>query len=133
MNSEPRRLVQDQSFEQAIETVLDALLAQGFVVEPVVAGDCQSHALPSEPLRYALLEATLSELNFRRSPSPRSSRAFLGCRLSVFELVGSCTLITVEQPFRQYPLLACLVPRLTERMDAALDSIMRRGTAEKAA
>ena len=133
MNSEPRRLVQDQSFEQAIETVLDAFLAQGFVVEPVVAGDCHSHALPGEPLRYALLEATLSELNFRRSLSPRSSRAFLGCRLSVFELAGSCTLITVEQPFRQYPLLACLVPRLTERMNAALDTIMRRGTAEKAA
>ncbi len=74
MSSEDLRLVLDQGFDRAIETVLDAFLAEGFAVEPVDGGDLHRRCTVADRLRYALLEATL--------PSSASCRvdAVAGCR-----------------------------------------------------
>jgi hypothetical protein len=128
MNMEERRLVLDESFERAVAAVLDAFLREGFTVEARDAGDLHDHAFAGDRLRYALLEASLPELSFRPPDACAPRSALLGCRLSLFELTGSCTLITAENPLGRYPFLASLVPRLNERVSDALRLMLRRGT-----
>ena len=133
MNIEGRRLVLDESFERAVAAVAGAFLREGFTVEPRDAGDLHDRAIPGDRLRYALMEASLPELSFRLPDSCAARTALLGCRLSLFELTGSCTLITAENPLDRYPLLASLVPRLAERVGDALRLMSRRGTDLEAA
>ena len=64
MSREDRRLVLDQGFDRAIETVLHAFLTEGFAVEPVDGGDLHRRCTAGDRLRYTLLEATLPELGF---------------------------------------------------------------------
>jgi hypothetical protein len=125
MDTSERRLILDRPFERAMETVLDAFLSQGFSVRPVDAGDLHQHERPGGPLRYAMLEATLPELAFRGFPA--DTPALLVCRLSLFELTGSCTLLTAENPVTRYPLLASMAPRLADRVSSALRVVIRAG------
>jgi hypothetical protein len=133
MNTDERRLVLDESFERSVARVLDAFLRAGFKVEARDAGDLHQRVIPGDPLRYALLEASLPELTFRPPGSCSTAPGLLGCRVTLFELTGSCTLVTAENPLGRYPLLASLVPRMTERVGAALKLMTHRGSNLEAA
>ena len=132
MSISDRRLVVDQGFDRAVETVLDAFLTEGFTVEPVDGGDLHQRCDKSS-LRYALLVATLPELSFAPGPCLGGLPAILSCRISLFELTRTCTLVTVSNPMARYPLLATLVPRLTDRLGGALRLVARRGAGLEAA
>jgi hypothetical protein len=132
MNTDERRLILDRGFERAIETVLSAFLSEGFSVKPLDAGDLHHRERPSTcsghtdgSLRFALLEATLPELSFAALPG--DVPALLGCRLTLFELTGSCTLLTADNPLRKYPLLASSVPRIADRVSRALRTVIGTG------
>ena len=133
MNTKERRIVVDESFERAVTAVVDAFVREGFTLEALDGGNLRPHTISGDRLRYALLEASLPELRFRAAGSCTTRSALLGCRLSLFELAGSCTLISVEPPLSPYPLLASLVPRLTERVSDALSLVLRRGSSLEAA
>jgi hypothetical protein len=131
MDTAERRLVLDEGFEQAITSVLDAFLCNGFCVEALDGGNLHRPTREGHSLRYALLGASLPELYFHAAPDAQSY--LLGCRLSVYELTGSCTLVTVEKPLGTYPLLGAMVPRVTERIGDALRRVCRRGSHLEAA
>jgi hypothetical protein len=120
-----RRVVLDRSFESAIEAVLEALLCEGFTVDPVEAGDLHREARPGEPLRYALLEATPSDARDIGPEAGEAPKQF-ACRISVFELARRCTLVTAEPPRTHSPFFGRWMPRLVERLAAALDAVSRR-------
>jgi hypothetical protein len=126
MNNDERRLILDRSFERAMETVLDAFLREGFTVKPLDAGDLHQHTHPGSSLRYALLEATLPEQICQGARVP-GGPPVLACRLSLFELTGSCTLVTAENPLVRYPLLSSLAPRVADRIGDALRDVIRAG------
>lgn len=132
MSTSDRRLVMDQGFDRAVETVLDAFLTEGFRVEPVDGGDLHQRCATA-PLRYALLVATLPELSFAPGPCLGGLPAILSCRISLFELTATCTLVTVTNPMARYPMLASLVPRLTDRLAGALRLAASRGAGLEAA
>jgi hypothetical protein len=115
-----------QGFDRAVETVLDAFLTEGFTVEPVDGGDLHQRCATA-PLRYAMLVATLPELSFAPGPGLGGLPAILSCRISLFELTDTCTLVTVSNPVARYPLLASLVPRLTDRLGSAFRLVAGRG------
>lgn len=119
MNTEERRILLDKSFDRALETVLAAFLREGFTVKPVDGGDLHRQSA-SDPLRYAQLEASLPEISFRAAGRSVPASTLLACRLSLFELTGSCTLVTAENPIDRYPLLSALVPQVTEHVGHAL-------------
>jgi hypothetical protein len=132
MSTKDRRLVLDQGFDRTVETVLDAFLAEGFTIEPIDGGDLHNRCGSVDRLRYALLEATLPELRFVPSgcgPLP----AILACRITLFELTGTCTLVTASSPLQRYPTLASLMPRLSERLGGALHTVVCRGADLEAA
>ena len=131
MSSEDRRLVMDQGFDRAIETVLNAFLTEGFAVEPVDGGDLHRRCAAADRLRYTLLEATLPELGFGRRMG--GLPAILGCRIAMFELTGTCTLVTASSPVARYPLLASLVPQLSDRVGNALRQVACQGASFEAA
>jgi len=133
MSTEDRRLVLDQGFDRAVETVLDAFLSEGFTVTPIDGGDLHQRCVADGPLRYALLEASLPELSFVPCRRAAGLPAILGWRISLFELTGACTLVTASHPLTRYPLLASLVPRLSDRIDGALRLVIRRGSGLEAA
>lgn len=126
MNANERRLILDRGFERALETVLEAFLREGFLLEPVGAGDLHRPGRSGRVCRYAMLDAALPELMFR-SKVTCDSPAVFACRVSVFELTDSCTLITAESPVVQYPALATLVPRLSERVGHVMRALLRTG------
>jgi hypothetical protein len=131
MTSGRRRLVLDRTFDQTIDTVLSAFLGEGFAIKPIDGGDL--HERVSGRLRYALLEATLPELKFVPSRPSEGVPALLGCQISIFELAGSCTMITASSHLGRYPLLASLVPRLDDRLNGALSRVAsQRSTLEAA-
>ena len=132
LSTSDRRLVMDQGFDRAVETVLDAFLTEGFTVEPVDGGDLHQRCATA-PLRYALLVATLPELSCAPGPCLGGLPAILSCRISVFELTTTCTLVTVTNPMARYPMLASLVPRLTDRLAGALGLVAGRGAGLEAA
>ncbi len=127
MNTAGRRLILDRCFDRALESVFDAFVREGFTVDLVAAGDLQRQTSRDVPLRYALLDATLPELDLRDAPSAQSP-TLLGCRVSVFEMAGSCTLVTAENPIGGYPALASLVPRIAGRARHAMRLLSRVGT-----
>jgi hypothetical protein len=133
MSSADRRLVLDQGFDRAVETVLGAFLTEGFAVEPVDGGDLHRRSAAVDRLRYTLLEATLPELGFVPCRCLGGVPAILGCRIALFELTGTCTLVTVSSPLTRYPLLASLVPRLSDRVGSALHQVARQGSSLEAA
>ena len=128
-----RRVVVDQGFDRTVETVLDAFLSAGFSVTPIEGGDLHRQRESGGRLRYALLEATLPELCFIRAACRREFPPILGCRISVYEVTGSCTFVTTSNPLTRYPLLASLVPRLSERTRAALGLVALHGAGLEAA
>jgi len=133
MSSKDRRLVLGQGFDRAVETVLNAFLTEGFTIEPVDGGDLHQRCASADRLRYALLDATLPELSSVPSGCGGGLPAILGCRISLFELTGSCTLVTASNPMARYPMLASLVPRLSERLAGALHTVQCRGVSFEAA
>ena len=133
MSREERRLVLDHGFDRAIETVLHAFLTEGFAVEPVDGGDLHRRCSAGDPLRYTLLEATLPELGFVPCRCMGGLPAILGCHVALFELTGTCTLVTASSPLARYPLLASLVPRLSDRAGHALRQVARQGASLEAA
>jgi hypothetical protein len=132
MSTKDRRLVLDQGFEGAVETVLNAFLSEGFTIEPVDGGDLHNRCASVDRLRYALLEATLPELRFVPSGCGHLP-AILACRITLFELTGTCTLVTASSPLQRYPTLASLMPRLSERLGGALHTVVCRGADLEAA
>ena len=133
MSNADRRLVLDQGFDRAIETVLNAFLTEGFAVEPVDGGDLHRRCTAADRLRYALLEATLPELGLVPCRCRGGLPAILGCRIALFELTGTCTLVTASSPLSRYPLLATLVPRLSDRVGRALGQVASQGSSLEAA
>jgi hypothetical protein len=131
MRSGHRRLVLDRTFDQAIDAVLSAFLGEGFAIKPVHRGDLNNPA--TGQLRYALLEATLPELRFVPSRRREGVPALLGCQISIFELAGSCTMVSASSHLGRYPLLASLVPRLDDRANAALTQVACQGSTREAA
>ncbi|HET7216592.1 MAG TPA: hypothetical protein VFJ02_01030 [Vicinamibacterales bacterium] len=128
MNTEERQLVVDLPFERTLVSVLEAFLREGFAVDPLEAGRLQFCRFPGDMLRYARIEASLPELCFGGMPEvPRSAStcSLLACRLSLYELNGSCTLVTAENSLTRYPLLESLVPRVTRRIASALRELSR--------
>ena len=132
MGTADRRLVVDEGFNQTVETVLEAFLKAGFSLTPLEAGDLHQKSESVGRLRYAMFEATLPELCFVRTVC-REPRPILGCRISVYEVTASCTFVTTSNPLARYPLLAALVPRLSERTRSALGLVAIRGAALAAA
>lgn len=128
-----RRLVIDYGFDRTVESVLQAFLDAGFTVSPIDGGDLHQKQTPGGPLRYALLEATLPELCFVRSAWHADLPPILGCRIAIYEVTSSCTFVTTSNPLTRYPLLASLVPRLSERTRSALGLVALHGACLEAA
>ena len=128
-----RRVVVDQGFNRTIETVLQAFMSAGFSVTPIEGGDLHMKSAPGGSLRYVLLEARLPELGFAASERRLEAAPILGCRISVYEVTGSCTFVTTSNPLARYPLLASLVPRLSARTQTALGLVALHGAHSAAA
>jgi hypothetical protein len=126
MNDDERRLIVDRGFERTLETVLDALLDERFRIDPVGAGDLHRSQSCGQTRRYVMLDAVLPELDFRPQDASAPPAA-LGCRVSVFELTASCTLVTLERPIVPYPMLSTLVPRVSERLERVIRALVHRG------
>ena len=123
MTTNDRRLIVDHSFDCTVETVIDAFLREGFTVTPVGGGDLRQHSAVGGALRYAVLEATLSELAFAVSRWRADLAPVLSCQIAVYELVGKCTMVTANSPVADREELASLVSRLTDRIGSALCTI----------
>jgi hypothetical protein len=124
MKTNERRLIVEHGFDCTVETVVDAFLREGFAIREVEAGDLRRHSTPSCALRYAVLEATIPELavaaRLRSECAP-----LLGCEVAVYEVVGQCTMVTTASPLADYPPLAFLGRRLTDRVTSALCAVTR--------
>jgi hypothetical protein len=115
-------MVLDREFDHTVDSVIGVFQSGGFLVEPVESGDLPNDARPGEPHRYALLHATLPELSFHIDDAGRAS--MFGCRLSIYQLTVSRTLLTVDIRLLPYPSLSLLIPRVTSRMREALDRLI---------
>ena len=133
MNTNEWRLIVDSSFDCTVETLIDAFLREGFTIRPAGAGDLRQRSVPGESLRYAVLEATLPEFAFAARRLRADFAGVLSCQLAVYELVGKCTMVTAASPVDDYPQLASLVPRLTDRLGSALGAITRANAITEAA
>ena len=119
MNStSDRRLVVDQGFTRTIETVLQAFLSAGFSVTPIEGGDLHQKCAPGGSLRYVLLEARLPELSFIASSCRPEATPILGCRISVYEVTGSCTFVTTSNPLARLAMARPIrpSPRIPSRL-----------------
>jgi hypothetical protein len=130
MRLEEWRLVVDGDFEHTSDNVVRVFQTLGFGVAPVESGDLPNAARPGEPHHYTLLYATLPELSFQNDGG---SASMLGCRLSIYELTASRTLLTVDVRLMPYPTLALLVPRVKKRMREALARLAPDSSAVAAA
>jgi len=124
MTLDERRLLLDRTFDRAVNSVLDGFLHEGFTITPVDAGDLHSRSHPGCSMRYALLDAAIPELAMAPGVA-RGAAPLPACRVSVFELNGSCTLVTAENRLIRYPLLAKLAGSNADRIGDALRLIMR--------
>ena len=122
MDIEERRLILDRGFDRALDAVLDAFLTEGFTLNPTGAGNLHRPGQPGHACRYVMLEASLAVAGCEGV-----QQAPLGCHVSLFELIGSCTLVTIEKPAARYGEPA-RGPRLTEHLGHAIHSLMRAGT-----
>ena len=133
MKTNDRRLIVDRSFDCTVETVIDAFLREGLTVTPVEGGDLRQHSAVGDALRYAVLEATLPELGFAVGRRRADVAPVLSCQIAVYELVGTCTMVTATSPVADRQELALLVPRLTDRVGRALCTITRARASTHAA
>ncbi len=124
MTLDERRLLLDRTFDRAVDSVLDGFLHEGFTITPVDAGDLHTRSHPGRPMRYALLDASLPGLALPPGVA-KGATPLSACRVSVFELNGSCTLVTAENRLIRYPLLASLAGCNDERIGDALRLIVR--------
>ena len=124
MNLDDRRLLLDREFHRTIDSVLNGFLHEGFTVRPVDAGDLHARAHPGCSMRYAVLDVTLPELAAAAGLT-QGAMPLPSCRISVFELQESCTLVTIENRLARYPLLAWLARRNADRIGEALRLIVR--------
>jgi hypothetical protein len=124
MDLDERRLLLACTFDRTVETVLDGFLHEGFTIAPIEAGDLHDCSHPGHSMRFALLDATLPELSGQTGPAAGGT-PLPSCRVSVFELDGSCTLVTAENRLIRYPLLASLASRAADRIGDALRLIVR--------
>jgi hypothetical protein len=126
MNIEERRIILDRGFDRALNTVLDAFLQERFAITPTGAGDVHRPGNPGQSRRYALLDAAIPELDFG-AHGTEASAPLLDCHVSIFELTGSCTLITVDSPVIHSPGLAKLVPRVADRISRVIHALLAVG------
>ena len=103
-----------------IERVIDAFLQERFTGQPFGAGNLRHNPTCGNPLRHAILQAWLPAITV--SPAPRAAGR-PSCHVAVYELVGSCTLVTAATPDRTSS--ATSVPSLQDRMDRALRGLTR--------
>jgi hypothetical protein len=121
MKSSERRLVLDRSFDDAVDRVLDAFIREGFSVRSLDGGDLRRGRRSSSALRrYAQLDVVLPELASSCAALHVDDDAIVGCRIAIFELTDSSTLLTVENPTRRYAVLSNLAPEIDDRMARAL-------------
>jgi hypothetical protein len=126
MNIEERRIILDRGFDRALSTVLDAFLHERFEITPTGAGDVHRPGSPGRSRRYAILDATIPELEC--GPRDRNAAALgLACHVSVFELDGSCTLVTVGTPVAPYPVVEKLVARVSDRISRVVHELLAAG------
>jgi hypothetical protein len=127
MTAYERRLIVDRGFDGTVETVIDAFLREGFTITPVGAGDLRHQPACGDPLRYAVLEAWLPGAILVAPRSGTGRSALLSCKISVYELVGSCTLVTATAPGGDYATLASLAPGLNDHIGKALCALTHAG------
>jgi hypothetical protein len=132
MSNHERRMVLDEGFERAVALVVEAFLREGFTVEALDAGDLHRLAAPGDQLRFAWLGASLLDREICPSAPAAPVPRCVGCRLCVYELTGSCTLVTAEHQGSSDPVLALHEPLLTERTASALRILAARPSAEAA-
>jgi hypothetical protein len=128
MEAYERRLIVDRAFDRTVEAVIDAFLREGFTITPVDAGDLRHRPVSGEPLRFAVAEASLPGLLPVGPRAATGDSPLLGCKIAVYELVGSCTLVIATAPSLVYPTLASMAPGLRERINGALRTLTRAGT-----
>jgi hypothetical protein len=126
MNIEERRIILDRGFDRAVNTVLDAFLQEKFLITPAGAGDVHRAGSPGCRRRYAILEATIPEVEFRAEEAKPPAQP-PGCHVSIFELSGSCTLVTIETPIVHSPILATLVTRASDRISRVVHALLAVG------
>jgi hypothetical protein len=126
MTFDEQRLILDRSFDASLDAVLAALVREGFAVNPLDAGDLHRPRCPGRERRYASLDAVLPEFAFHTGRAGEATGGF-GCRVSVFELTMSCTLVTVETPMARYPVLSALLPRVADRIERFVKALVHVG------
>jgi hypothetical protein len=126
MNIEERRIILDRGFDRALNTVLDAFLQERFTITPTGAGDVHRPGSPGRSRRYAIFEATIPDVEFSAQDATPSCQP-RGCHVSIFELTGSCTLVTVESPDIHYPVLTTLVTRVSDRISRVVHTLLAAG------
>jgi hypothetical protein len=127
MRTHERRLIVERSFDRTVEAVIEAFLGEDFTIRPLGAGDLRHPPACGDPLRYAVLEGWPPEAEFPRGCSPAENPPWLSCKITVYELVGSCTLVTATPPGVDYSMFAALAPTLEDRLDKALNALSHRG------
>ncbi len=121
MKSSERRLVLDRSFDEVVDQMLDAFIREGFSVRSLDGGDLgRGSSLSRASRRYAQLDVILPDLAASCAALHVDDHAIVGCRLALFELADSCTLLTAENPTGRYAALSGLASRVDDRMERAL-------------
>jgi hypothetical protein len=131
MTLHERRLILDRSFDASLDAVLAALVREGFAVNPLAAGDLHRPGYPGRMRRYASLEALLPEFALR-TPVVGETTSECGCRVSIFELTVSCTLVTVEPPVAAHTASSALLPRVADRIERFAGALARVGVVKAA-
>ena len=121
MKSSERRLVLDRSFDEVVDQMLDAFIREGFSVRSLDGGDFgRGSSFSGARRRYAQLDVTLPDLASSCAALHVDDNAVVGCRLALFELTDSCTLLTAENPTRRYAVLSGLASKVDDRVERAL-------------
>jgi hypothetical protein len=123
MDINERRIILDRGFERALTAVLEAFAHEGFVINPGDAGDLHRHDVACDRLgdragdrrRYAVLDATLIDPVAGSVSVARRTRR-CACRVSMFELAGACTLVTIADA------------GASERVHDVIRALLRAGT-----
>jgi hypothetical protein len=95
MNAQERRVIVDRGFGATVDAVIDALLREGFIVEPYGAGDLR-HRTAGASLRHAALEAWLPATTVAGHGGCAAMVPSPGCHVALYELVDRYTFVTVS-------------------------------------
>ena len=112
MDTFERRLIVDRVFDRTIESLIEAFLREGFTVEPFGAGDLRMCQATGNTLRHVVLEAWLPASVVAPGRAGVRIASLPGCEIAVYELVGSCTLVTAVAHGRDCAALGSLGPSL---------------------